>query len=178
MALIHEETRSNIREERLNLRISAVAMQASRADMHADRGGCGQERDSAEMALATEAFTLEATGNRASVAVSYRATIGEGHGWSLARMSRVASHEALPQPHILIVRHEFMRRILNSTWRVTSRVAVGGAAWYGVYRDGASARRERLLFTSGEEPARSVMCDERGKRRYAHAARTLDGKHG
>ena len=76
MALIHEETRSDIREERLNLGISTVKLQAGRADMHANRGGRRQERDGAEMALATEAFTLEATGNRASVAIGDRATIG------------------------------------------------------------------------------------------------------
>jgi hypothetical protein len=50
-------------EEWLNLGISAVKLQAGRADMHADCGGCRQERDDAEMALATEALALEAAGN-------------------------------------------------------------------------------------------------------------------
>ena len=63
MELIYQETRGDVREERLDLRIGAVAMQAGWADMHADGGCRRQERDGAEMALATEALALEATGN-------------------------------------------------------------------------------------------------------------------
>lgn len=84
--LVNEETRDDIREERLNLRVGTVEMQAGRADMHTDGGGCGQERDGAQMALATEALALEATGDRTARAGGDSATISGRDGWSLARM--------------------------------------------------------------------------------------------
>src|SRR5690242_13709174 len=67
------------------------------------------------MALATVALALEAAGNRAAAAGGDGARIGGGHDGSLARMSCVASHEALSQPHILLVRHEFTRPMLIIT---------------------------------------------------------------
>jgi hypothetical protein len=79
------------------------------------------------MALATEALALEATGDRAPMAGGDLATRGSWYDWLLARMSRVASHEALPQPHILMVRHALMRRILDSTWEVTAPISLAGA---------------------------------------------------
>ena len=77
--LIYEETAGDVDEERLNLGISTVKLQAGRADMHADRGGGGHERDGAEVTLAAEALALEATGDRTPLAGDDCATIGGGH---------------------------------------------------------------------------------------------------